>query len=368
MQNREQRSVVFIIPQLPPAVCGLGDYSMLLLANLNLGEQPRVLVANGAAETDKLHPELGVEQMERSASALLRKLEEMRASHVVLEYVGYGYQSRCCPLWLLDGLREWKRRNPERRLLMMLMELWFTPAWWKPDFLLQRLHRRAMRKLAATADKVFVSTEGWARLIRDCVPPGRLRIVPVGTNIVPVAPPGSAPRKARRWILFGRQGSRIVALRGLAPWLSKLHAAGHVRMVQVAGARESDDFNRTEDGLLAGSLPPDAYEILGRIPSPELSRLLLEAEAGLCGQVPRAYSKSTIFMAYASHGVNIVALNMRGITEPPECWVTDPAEFLEPGADIGTLLAERSANLSRWFEETASWSRIASIYREELGL
>ncbi len=356
--------MVFIIPQLPPAVCGLGDYSTLLLSNLKLARRPHILVANGAAETNAANPELSVEQLERSSSSLVRKLEEIGASHVVLEYVGYGYQSRCCPLWLLNGLRKWRLRNPEGRLLLMLMELWFAPAWWKPDFLLQHLHRRALQKLAATADRVFVSTDGYARMIQDCVPPGRLRIVPVGTNILPVASPGSVPRKAGHWILFGRQGSRIVALEKLLPWLSKLRAAGHVSLVQVAGARENDGFNRTEDRLLASALPSEAYEILGRIPSAELSRLMLEAEVGLYSQGAGAYTKSTIFMAYASHGLNILSLDMRGIKEPPHCWVTHPLEWEENGADFQRMLIDRSAKLSGWFEETASWSRIASLYRE----
>jgi hypothetical protein len=365
-EQRRPAPVTFIVTQLPPAVCGLGDYSTHLLANLHLEQPPRILVANGAAATNAMRPELNVVLLERNSAALLRRLEETGAGRVVLEYVGYGYQSRCCPLWLLNGLRKWRERNPGGKLVLMLMELWFTPAWWKPDFLLQRLHRCALRRMAMGADKVFVSSEGYARMMRDCIPRERLRIVPVGSNIVPVMPPGSVPRQPGKWILFGRQGSRIVALRGLLPWIKKLHAAGHVRLLQVAGARETPAFNRTEDELIRSALPDGAFEILGRVPEAELSGLLLEAGMALCGQDAGAYTKSTIFMAYASHGVNILATGMRGMKEEPLCWVTHPAELEEAGADFARVLAERSARLSAWFDATASWERIASIYREEL--
>src|SRR5437879_4458943 len=84
--------VTFIVPQLPPAVCGLGDYSSHLLANLDLERPPRIFVANGAAATNVLRPEWNVVQLERDSAALIRRLEEMGAGRVVLEYVGYGYQ------------------------------------------------------------------------------------------------------------------------------------------------------------------------------------------------------------------------------------------------------------------------------------
>jgi hypothetical protein len=353
---------------MPPAVCGLGDYSRLLLSTLKLDPPPRILVANGAAETNAMNPEWPVVQLKRSAGDVIRRLEEYGATRVVLGYVGYGFQSRGCPLWLLAGLRKWKQRNPGGRLVLTLMELWFTPAFWKPDFLLQRLHRRSLRRLAMAADKVFVSTEGYAGMMRDCIPPERLRIVPVGSNIVAHVPPDSVPRHPGRWILFGRQGSRIVALKRLGPWLAKFHGSGRVRLLQIAGARESEEANQEEDQLVRRALPANAFQILDLVPSAELSRLLLEAEMALCGQVPGAYGKSSIFMAYASHGLNILAPDTRRTEEPPSCWVTHPAELETAAADFTQVLAERSAHLRAWFEETASWERIASIYREEFGV
>jgi hypothetical protein len=233
---------------------------------------------------------------------------------------------------------------------------------------LQKLHRRALRRLAGVVDQIFVSTAGYGRWLADVAAPGRLRVLPNAATIPPVAPPADARREAGTWVLFGRQGSRLSALDEIAAWPGKLHAAGRLKKLWLVGSRESAEMNAREDALAASLLPPGAVEILGPKSPEELSRIFLTAEFGIFTQSPLSYTKSTIFMAYASHGIGIVSPNTLGAKEAPQCWVTHPSEMLEGSAISSAAVADRGRQLAEWYEQNASWPRIAAAYRSALGL
>ncbi len=355
-------AVVFIVSRLPPAVCGVGDYTMRLIEHLRLATPPTMLVMEGAEATRAAVPGLPVEQITADRAALLSRLRELGAACVVLQYVGYGFHWRCCPLWLLRALGEWRRSVRGARLVVMAHELWVRCAWWKPDWIIQQVHRRALRRLAAVADQVFTSTEGYRASLADVVPAGRLRVLPIGSNIVPVAAPETAAREPGSWVLFGRQGSRVNALRTMAPWLAKLHAAGHIRSLTVAGSSQGDAFAAEEKCLLASALPADAIQILGPLPPADLSRLFLRTQFGIFAQTPASFTKSGIFMAYASHGLAIVADNAAGLTGEPHRRVLHPSDLL--GGKAGAeAVRERGAHLLEWYGTTADWESIAAAYR-----
>ena len=360
--------MVFIVPQLPPAVCGLGDYSMKLLTQMRLEPRAHILLAKGVEATRAAHPELNVEQLPATGSGLVARLVDLHAERVLVEYVGQGFQSRGCPLAFLGALRKWRLHTPWARLVIMFQELWFEPKWWKPDFLLQKLHKRALRRLAPLVDQVFVSTAGYGRWLAGAAAPERLRVLPNAATILPVAPPAEARREAGTCVLFGRQGSRLAALDEIAPWLGKLHAAGRLKKLWLAGSRESAEMNAREDAFAASVLPAGTVEILGPKSPEDLSRILLTAETGIFTQSPLSYTKSTIFMAYASHGIGIISPNTRGATEAPQCWVTHPDEILEGAGISSAAIADRGRQIAEWYEQNASWPRIAAAYRVALGL
>lgn len=359
--------MVVIVPRLPPAVCGLADYTRKLLWEMKLEPKPHILVMTGADATRAAHPELDIEQIPADGSRLVARLVELRAERVLVEYVGQGFQSRGCPLWLLGALRRWRLATPGARLVVMFQELWFEPAWWRPDWLLQKLHRRALRRLVPVLDQTFLSTAGYGRWLADVAAPENLAVLPNATNIPPVASPAEARRDAGAWILFGRQGSRLAALGEIAPWLEKLHTARRLRTLQLVGSRESGEMNAREDALIASLLPPGAFEMLGPQSPERLSRIFLAAEFGIFTQSPASYTKSTIFMAYASHGVHIVSPNTMGAKKAPQCWVTHPSELLAGTSIPSGAIADRGLHLAEWYDQNASWPRIAAAYRSALG-
>lgn len=362
------RPLIFIVPELPPAVCGLGDYSMKLVEELRLDPAPHFLLMRGGDATRAFYPEMTAEEIPKDENRLVQRLTELGAERVLMEYVGWGYHSRGCPLWLLRGLRKWKKKNASARLVIMFQELWFRPAWYKPDFLLQHLHRRAIRQLLPVVDQVFVSTEGYAQWLSGSAFPGLLRVLPNASNILPVDPPRSERENRGTFMIFGKQTSRLVSLEEMAPWLRKLYASGRLQRLQIVGMRGSEEQNQREDAAARAALPEGAFEILGAKSPEELSRLFAAAEFGIFTQSPAGLTKSTIFMAFASHGMNIVSPNVTPGLDAPQCWITHPDELLENGAGLELTLAERAAKILAWYEQNLSWPRIADAYRQSLKL
>jgi hypothetical protein len=359
--------VVFIVPQLPPAHCGLGDYSKILLSHMRMDPHPRILVMHGAAQTRAAHPELDVEQLPGTSAGLVARLRELRARRVFLQYVAQGFQSRGCPLWFLAALRRWRLETSDARLVIMFQELWFEPAWWKPDWLLQKFHRHALRKLAGVVDRVIVSTESFAEKMRGATAPDRLEVLMNPATIPLAGSLSEARREPGHMVLFGRQGSRLFALNDMGPWLGKLHAAGFLRKLWLVGSRETSAMNDREDSLAGKLLPGGIAEVLGPQSLERLSQIFLKAEMGIFTKTARDYTKSTIFMTYALHGVGILSPKAAGVAVPPLCWITHPSELLE-GVVTPEIVQERGQNLARWYEANASWAHVAGTYRAALGL
>ena len=359
--------VVFILPRLPPAHCGLGDYSMILLEHMAMTTPPKILVMHGAAETHAAHPDLDVEPLPTSCGRLLQRLRDLKARRVFVQYVAQGFQSRGCPLWFLAALRKWRVETPAARLVIMFQELWFEPAWWKPDWLLQKFHRFALRKLVGVVDQTFVSTETFGKWLVGATPPDRVRILVNPATIPLVGSLDDARREQGCFVLFGRQGSRIFALQDMAPWLGRLHSAGLLKRLQLVGSRETEAMNAKEDHLARTLLPEGLVEIVGPQTDERISKLFMSAEAGIFTKTARDYTKSTIFMGCASHGLSIVSHKIVEDARAPLCWVTSAADLLD-GAVAPPELRARGEQLAWWYEENASWARVAGAYREALGL
>ena len=79
-----------------------------------------------------------------------------------------------------------------------------------------------------------------------------------------------------------------------------------------------------------------------------------------------SYSKSGTFMAYAAHGLNIVAVCADRSKEEPLCLLIDPRELLQGLSE--TELKLRAERLRAWQKRTSSWQIIAAKFADALQL
>jgi hypothetical protein len=264
-------------------------------------------------------------------------------------------------------LRNWRVNTPGARLVIMFQELWFEPAWWKPDWLLQKFHRFALRKLVGVVDQTFVSTETFGNWLVGATAPDRVRVLMNPATIPLAGSAADARREQGSFVLFGRQGSRIFALQDMAPWLGRLHDAGLLKRLRLVGSRETEAMNAKEDSITRSLLPTGVVEMIGPQPDERISEIFLSAEAGIFTKTARDYTKSTIFMGYASHGLSIMSHKRVEDARAPICWVTSVAELLD-GTVPAAQLRQRGQYLARWYDENASWERVSDAYRQALGV
>lgn len=346
--------LTIVVTNVPPAVCGVGDYSARLLGVLGLEREVTCLLPPAAPLPDP--PQLG-----RARVARLNDRGDLPGTDVLVHYSGFGYAPRGYPRWLLAGLERWRAAHPQKRLTFMLHELWDTAAegtWRAP---IEWLHRRHLLRVLGQADGILTNTPGHVRRLHEHAPKLSVRVQPVATNI-PLPPAGcTPPREAGLAVVFGMQGSRVRSLEALGPGLRELLASGRLRRLALVGGGAHPRWTPREENCLA-AFPAGTVERHAWLPEEELSRILARAEFGVGETEWKDWGKSTVFMTYAAHGLNILSPHAGTRDEPPFRWLTSLDELRAGSAP----LAERASALQHWYRVTADWPQLARAYRELL--
>jgi len=318
--------IIQIVSRLPPAVDGVGDYAFLLARQLRAAHginsifvvcNPQWKFTNDAAGTKDGGPP-GSDQSpvtkteidgfpvfpvgEPSETALVRTLSLAAMPGIVLlQYVGYGYQRRGCPVWLARGLSLW-RKSPSlgsapcltRCLLTMFHELYAFGPVWSSSFWTSPLQRWIAKSLAKTSDICFtnrnVSADWLAAASQH--PRNSLSVLPVVSNLgEPKSPPSLASRRPQMVIYGGV--SRL-------PKFSTTAKEAIQTACNRLGIKRIVTFGSKRVAPLGGEI---TVENLGIISAPKISALLLDSRAGYLDYFDGYLAKSGIFAAFCSHGL-----------------------------------------------------------------
>lgn len=269
--------IVQITPRLPPPAEGVGSYAVALAGTLEgRGISTRFLAAT---------------EISREAEAIAAFLKTERPDAVLLHYANYGYQSRGCPVWLVDGLDRWRTGGPGRRLVTFFHEVWASGPPWRSSFWLLGLQRRLAARLVHLSDAIATSLE----IYKDLLQPWArdIEVLPVFSTVGEPAGVPPLSGRERRIVVFGGEGVRR---RAWGPYLSSLAEAVH-----ALKATEICDVGALVD--VPASINGAPVRRLGPLSGEEVSALLLGSAAGFLAYPPDFLPKSTIFAAYCSHGV-----------------------------------------------------------------
>jgi hypothetical protein len=308
-----------VVPRLGPWD-GVGDYA----ARLGEALQRRHGVTSGYLEA-------GNPQGRR---ALVEALATAREP-VLLHYVGYGYARRGAPLWLARAVG---RRNRERRLGVVFHELYATGRPWQSAFWLGGLQKRVATRLARECEGALITREAsreW--LVRTGALAGKpVAVLPISSNAgEPQAVPPLAARPpklivwgsaAARGSLYGAQWSRVRAA---------CAALGIAAVVDIGPP---------------AALPDDAglpIEPRGRLEAAALSQALLEARFGLVAYPAAFLAKSSIFAAYAAHGLAPVLLDADGT--PDMDGLAAGRTYLRLGAPAASAPEDVARRAREWY-------------------
>ncbi len=318
--------ITAIVPRLPPAVDGLGDYGLNLALQLrqDFGLVTDFVVGNphwaGATSVEGF----AVKQVAvQSAAALLdlHKSESHSCATVLLHYVGYGYAKRGCPVWLVEGLERWREVASNRCLVTMFHEIYAFGPIWTSQFWTSPLQRNLAARLAFRSDHCFTSNQGFAELLYQLSQGKHTKIptLPVFSN---VGEPDYIPplvERPRRLVVFGGRGPR-----------SRVYERSHLALERTCRDLEIEEIFDIGPslGFEIRSVNGTPVVSLGVKTAQEISIMLSSSVAGFFDYYSEFLAKSTIFAAYCAHklipiGVFYEGQNVDGLEVGKHYWLAD---------------------------------------------
>lgn len=267
-----------IVPRLGP-MDGVGDYAVHLGHVLRERHGIASRFVEGSGEWGRQAVEAALQRPDRFA--------------VLLHYVGYGYAPRGAPLWLPGALA---RVGRERTLPLGVVfhELYATGKPWQSSFWLGGLQKYVVRRIARQCHGALLTREASRQWLMAT---GKLAGKPV--SVLPIPSNVGEPANVRP--LHERSPALVVW--GSATARTTVYGSHWTR---VADACRQLGVSRVIDIGAVVALPVEAavtIEARGRLPAPALSEVLLEARFGLLAYPASFLAKSSIFAAYAAHGI-----------------------------------------------------------------
>ena len=361
--------LIQIVPILPPALSGVGDYALLLARELREAQsvRTRFLVGDPAwgGNEAAVAPFPARAVPARTAPALGRALDEAEASGgppgaALLHYVGYGYAHRGCPFWLVDAVARWRRARAGRRLIVLFHELYATGPLWSSVFWTSPFQKRLAARLGGAADFRRMTTQVAAGQLRALLgPAGRaaaIETTPVFSTLgEPAAPPPLADRR-RQIVVFGSRSWRAdVYTRCLADLTDACRWLGIERVVDVGVPL---------DAVPGGGLPVP-LEVAGPLPAAEAGALFAGSLAGYFSYPVPSLAKSTIFAAYCAHGM--VPVTSSGNDQPNPDGLVAGTHFLAgptSGLPDAAALARIAGAARAWYDGHRLAVHAAGVQRQ----
>ena len=341
--------IISIVPRLPPAVDGLGDYGLNLARQLrqDFGLVTDFIVGDPTWVGEASVEGFAVKQVARqSSAALLDLLPNESHSHatVFLHYVGYGYAKRGCPVWLVEGLERWRRAASNRRLVTMFHELYANGPIWTSAFWTSSLQRNLATRLAFLSDHCFTSKQGYAEILYRLSQGKHAKIpaLPVFSN---VGEPDYVPpfvERSRRLVVFGSRGPR-----------SRVYERSRLALERTCRELEIEEIVDIGPSLGFEIEPINGTSVtcLGVKTTQEISSLLSSSVAGFFDYPTEFLAKSTIFAAYCAHrvipvGVFYEGKNVDGLEAGKHYWLGDRHQG-SMSLSVGQVVAD---NAYAWYQ------------------
>ncbi len=363
-----------IVPQFAPVIDGVGDYALGLARNLRglHGINSRFIVCDpqwtGSAEVDGFAVAgPGTFRNTGLASAL------QGSDTAILHYVGYGYHPRGTPVWLADGVEEWKAGGG-RRLLTVFHEIWSSGPPWRRVFYSAPLQKRLALRILAASDHAVASTQ-WAFRLLEGAKPGGVSLLPIPSSLPPPDGPTDRPRTSAPWrpIFFGQAWTRTPAIRLHRPLLRTMHARNLLDRVLVMGKEARGGRAASEDvALLETILPAGQIEVLGERLARDAGLGFNQADFLLSQHKGRDACKSSAVMSAFACGCPAVLADAEE-ADP----LREGEHFLACGggaAAIDTFLDKLSGrslpaiaqSARQWHARNADWSIAAAVFAKQL--
>ncbi len=336
--TRSIQRLIQIVPEVSPDVGGVADYAERLKNALAAGGWETFFLAP-VRRGRPSRPDLAEFQPSATefTNTLRAALASTPASNILLHYVGYGFDPRGCPEWLIDGLEHGK---PQFRLTTIFHEMHLSGPPWTTRFWLVPKQKRLIRRLSRISEARFVSSPVALEGLRSIDPQRECRLVATPSCF------GEPPRKS--WP--ATRGPQAAVL-GLPPVRSRVYGSG-LRSVETfcqrAGIQRVHDVGPPVQATPA-SLGGALVQVHGILPAESVSALLLHCRVVITAYAARFAAKSTLIAAGMAHGCAVY--NCAESSAAHDAWSEwrpsgwDGADWVSAG-DAGYAVYHRSRSWS----------------------
>ena len=290
--------IVQIVPKLPPSISGVGDYAYLLARQLCAAHDihTRFIVCDPSWARAKDLDGFTVNRInDHRPDELNKQISECgMPGALVLQFVGYGYQKRGCPVWLVKALEAWKRQDSTHRLLVMFHELYASGPPWRSSFWTLPLQRTLVKSLALLSDHCVTNLNASMHVLVRMTArrESDFSVFPVFSNV-------GEPKLASN---LGRRKARMIVF-GSAAWRRQAYHEHRGALEQAC--RELGIAEVVDIGPRCGAIPKLSVRCVskGSLPPDQVSREISDARAGFFSYPAACLGKSGVFAAYAAHGL-----------------------------------------------------------------
>ncbi|WP_071191175.1 hypothetical protein [Trichormus sp. NMC-1] len=324
MNNLDQMTV--IVPRLPPAVDGVGDYGLNLAKQMrqDFGVVTEFIIGDANWSGEDFVEGFTVKQVEyRSQNALLDLLPNDQNSEqtILLHYVGYGYARRGCPVWLVEGLEKWRKAGNNRRLVTMFHEIYAFGPIWNSQFWTSPLQRNLAARLVKLSDRCITSKQGYAEIISKFSNGKHSDIptLPVFSNVGEPEYLTPLSERSRRLVVFGGGGPR-----------SRVYQQSLLALKRTCQELEIEEILDIGPALKFAIEPVNNIPVtcLGVKSAQEISDILSTSLVGFFNYSLEHLTKSTIFAAYCAHkllpvGIWYEGKDVDGLEAGKHYWLAD---------------------------------------------
>lgn len=290
-------AIIQVVPALPPAIDGLGDYALNLARQLrqDFNQETHFVVCDPTWAGEREIEGFAISILsKRSSAALVSTL--LDTNPVLLHYVGYGYAKRGCPFWLVDGLERWRARGVNRFLVTMFHELYAWGAIWTSSFWLSPLQKNLAIRLSSLSDRIFTSRQGYAEQLYT-FSRGKHTSIPTLAVFSNIGEPDQVlplAKRDRRIIVFGSSSNRLRVYRDSLKELEMTCRLLEIEEIWDIGSSTGLNLSRLN------GIPIVEW---GKQSTTEISNLLCNSLVGFFNYNPEYLAKSGTFAAYCAHGL-----------------------------------------------------------------
>lgn len=363
--KRIMAGLVHIVPRMPPMVDGVGDYAINLAKCLfnYCGISSRFIVADPAwPESEQCNGFPAHKLKSINSIELSDCLKSYSGNVFLLHYVGYGFNTRGVPGWLLEGLNQ----CGGLRLITFFHEIWATGKPWSSAFWLHPMQRYLVHQIAKLSDRVLTSNRRMAMLIG-----GNVCTLPIPSNLAAVAVPQIACPGIPPWrvVLFGKVPNRIQNIKANTGFLRKLHENNLLKYVEITGECSNTFPNPSEDvACLVKILPSNMIRVQQNSSPERIMNSFGQSDFSVWHYPGSLLTKSTVFMTSISCGCPVIlpTIDSNGELEAGRHYMVCNGK----AQSLDTFIHEsKSGKLNmvgetarQWYLKNADWSVITKKF------